>query len=308
MRAIAIVLCATAVARADPTPDQKKRADKLFEDGRRYLAQKEYALACTAFEQSQESDPAIGTVLNIALCYEQWQHVAAAYRAYVEAERLAKVRFDPRAKGARNKIDELGPKVPHLIIDLPADADPAAVFLLDAKELDRAALAGDLLVETGAHTVEARVPGKPPIVTTTELHQGEHKHVRIDVPRPAPIGPLPPPPRRKGRLYGGIALASGGAVAIAIAGGVALKAQSDYNNAIVRCLNLSCSFHADYVTTQNAIHTASAMTFVAAGGFALAGVGVVLIVTSRGKRSEPRVSVTPLLAPGTAGIAIGGSL
>ena len=81
---IAAGLCAVATA----TP-QKQRADKLFDDGRRYLDNKEYALACTAFEQSQEADPAIGTQLNIALCYEQWGHYASAYRAYVDAEKLA---------------------------------------------------------------------------------------------------------------------------------------------------------------------------------------------------------------------------
>src|SRR5882762_10106176 len=121
MRLLALVgvagLC--AVAAAEPP----KRADKLFDDGRRYLDNKEYALACTAFEQSQQADPAIGTQLNIALCYEQWGHVASALRAYQEAERIATAKRDNRAKHARKKVDELSPKVPHLKIELQASGD-----------------------------------------------------------------------------------------------------------------------------------------------------------------------------------------
>src|SRR4029077_10437738 len=94
-----------------PPSPEKIRADKLFDDGRRYLATKEYALACTAFEESQDADPAIGTQLNIALCYEQWGHVAAAYHAYQEAVRLAEVKLDNRGKVAAKKVAELAPKV-----------------------------------------------------------------------------------------------------------------------------------------------------------------------------------------------------
>ena len=91
---IAVVLASSTIADADT---EKERTDKLFEDGRKYLSAKEYALACTASEQSHVSDPAIGTQLNIALCYEAWVKTAVAYRAYVEAERLAKLKFDDRA-------------------------------------------------------------------------------------------------------------------------------------------------------------------------------------------------------------------
>ena len=140
---IAVVVGSATFAAAE-TP--KERADKLFEDGRKYLSAKEYALACTAFEQSHVSDPAIGTQLNIALCYEAWGKTAAAYRAYVEAERLAKLKFDGRAKGARTKMDELAPKVPRLRLELPENADPSLVILFDNKELALDAIADDLMI------------------------------------------------------------------------------------------------------------------------------------------------------------------
>ena len=106
----------------DPPPSPEKvRADALFQDGRRYLASKEFALACTAFEQSQLADPGIGTQLNIALCYEEWGHIAASYRAYLEALRLAKEGKDDRQNGAQMKVDQLASMVPHLQVEIPAE-------------------------------------------------------------------------------------------------------------------------------------------------------------------------------------------
>lgn len=302
---------AVSVAHADPAAD-KKRADQLFDDGRRYLERKEYALACTAFEQSQQADPAIGTQLNIALCYEQWGHVAAAYRAYLDAERVAKQKADPRGKGARKKIDELAPKVPHLRLDIPSDADPAAVFLVDKASVERGALASDLLVEAGAHTIEVRVPGKPPIVTAVELTAGEHRQLAIAVPKAATTtidaGSQPPPPRRKGRLYGGLALVGGGAATIAVATIVAVGARGDYNTAVAFCPGLVCETRSSYDATQRAIRKANAMTYVGVGGLAVVGVGAYLLLTSAGERPPARLSAAPFVAPGLAGIAIGGPL
>ena len=111
-------------------------------DPRRVSTDARCTLACTAFEQSQEADPAIGTQLNIALCYETWGHFASAYRAYLEAEKLAKAKSDERAIHAHKKLDELQPKIPHLRIDVLEGAEPSAVFLLDGKEIDRKQFVG----------------------------------------------------------------------------------------------------------------------------------------------------------------------
>lgn len=287
----------------------KVRADKLFADGRRYLEAKEYALACTAFEQSHQADPAIGTQLNIALCYEDWGKIAAAYRAYVEAERLAKEKSDDREQGARRKVDELAPQVPHLQFDLPADADPGAVFLFDGKQITRAELADDLLVDPGTHEIEARVAGKPPTRTAVELRLGERKRITIEVPKPKIKVLDPTPPRNKRRLYGGIGLVAGGTLTIGIASFVALVARQDYADAIASCPMLVCESRADFEATQRARDRATYMTFVGIGGAALVGAGVYYILTSRGKPVETRrVELRPVIGPTGVGIALGGRL
>jgi hypothetical protein len=309
MKHIAILALLASIASADPA--DKKRADKLFADGRRYLQNKEYALACTAFEQSQQADPAIGTQLNIALCYEEWGHVVAALHAFEEAERLAVAKRDNRAKEAHKKVDELGPKVPRLAVSVPASADPSAMFLLDGKEIDRAALSSELLLEVGDHAIEVRVPGAPPKTTNLALAIGEHKRLELDVPKVAVAQPPPPPPppveppRNKNRMYAGIALGGGGVLALGTASIVALVARSQYANAIGSCPNYTCTTKQAYNQTQAARSHANVATGLAIGGLALVGTGVYFFLTSRGER---RVTAAPVVAPGVVGIAIGGPL
>lgn len=303
----AIVLSLTATAVAD-----KARADKLFEDGRRYLAAKEYALACTAFEQSHEADPAIGTQLNIALCYEDWGKIASAYRAYLQAERVASEKGDKRVDGARKKLAALEPRVPHLTLALPADADPSAVLRVDGKEIDRGALAEPLLLDPGPHQIEARVPGKPPTRTEVELALGDRRTVAVDVPKPDAKVIVVRAPRSTGKLYGGLALTLGGVGAIGAASFIALAARQDYTDALAGCPELVCRTRADYDATQDARSRANMMTFVGAAGVVLAGAGVYLMLTSGGKRTSTTetaaVTITPTVTPDGIGVTLGGTL
>src|ERR1041385_762829 len=196
MRAVLVVMALLAVhgaALADKA--SKARADKLFEDGRNYLQRKEYALACTAFEQSQQADASVGTQLNIALCYEEWGKLAAAYKAYVVAEKLATSKKDNRDKVAHKKVQEIEPKLARLRVSIPPSADPYSIFLFDDKETSREELVEEQIVDAGKHTVEVRVAGAPPKVTTIDLPVGESKNVTLELPAPPVVtNPNPPPP------------------------------------------------------------------------------------------------------------------
>jgi tetratricopeptide (TPR) repeat protein len=317
MRALVVVVALLALPSAAFA--DKARADKLFEEGRGYLQRKEYQLACTAFEQSHQADPAIGTQLNIALCYEEWGKLASAYKAYAEAERLAKAKKDNRAKHARKKIDELDPKLGRLRVSIPASADPYSIFLFDGKEMSREDLVEEQLLDAGTHTIEARVAGAPPKVTTIELKGGERKSIEIELPvvakskdetdkRPGETMTIEGP-RNKGKLYGGLALGGAGLITIGVASYVALIARSDYNDAIAQCPGNICTQRGAYDATQDARSKANVMTIVGGAGVALVGVGLYLILTSKGEPiTVEKVSARPLLVPDAVGIAIGGPL
>ncbi|HUS29621.1 MAG TPA: hypothetical protein VMZ53_14005 [Kofleriaceae bacterium] len=327
MRALLVVMAFLAVpSAAFADKASKARADKLFEEGRGYLQRKEYALACTAFEQSQHADAAIGTQLNIALCYEEWGKLAAAYKAYLEAERQAKAKKDNREKVAHKKVGELEPKLSRLRVSIPPSADPYSIFLFDGKEVSREDLVEEQLLDAGKHTIEVRIAGSAPKTTPFDLAPGERKSVTLEVPV-AIATPPPPPnggsgpaggatqttvvtPRKKNKLYGGIGLIGGGTIAIGIASYVALIARSDYNTAILNCHDQKCPNRADYDATQDARGRANVATFVTGAGVAMIGVGVYLVLTSKGDPvTVEKVSrVRPMITNDGIGLAIGGSL
>jgi tetratricopeptide (TPR) repeat protein len=323
MRALLVAIVLVAVpSAAFADKASKARADTLFEEGRGYLQRKEYKLACTAFEQSQQAEPAIGTQLNIALCYEEWGKLAAAYKAYVEAENEAKAKKDTREKVAHKKVTELEPKLSRLRVSIPPSADPYAIFLFDEKEMSREDLVEEQLIDAGKHTVEVRSAGSPPKVTTIEITAGERKSVEIELP--APMVVTPPPntgggiapattvvrPRNKAKLYAGIGLMGGGAIAVGVASYVAVIARSDYNDAIAMCPANKCTTRGAYETTQDARSRANTMTIVGGIGVAMVGAGVFLFLTSKGDPvTVEKVSrVHPFVSRDGIGLAIGGSL
>jgi tetratricopeptide (TPR) repeat protein len=327
MRALLVALALVVLpSAAFADKASKARADKLFEDGRNYLASKEYKLACTAFEQSQQADPAIGTQLNIALCYEEWGKLAKAYKAYVEAARQAKAKKDNREKVARKKVTEIEPKLARLRVSIPPSVDPYSIFLFDDQEMSREDLVEERLVDAGKHSVEVRVAGSAPKVTAVQIAAGEQKSVTIEVP--AQVVTTPPPnggggtgttgpqaatevrPRKKGKLYGGIGLVGGGAIAVGVASYVALIARSDYNDAIAGCPDNTCTNRGDYDVTQDARSRANMMSIVTGAGVAMIGVGVFLVLTSKGDpvKVEKVSRIQPLITNDGLGLAIGGSL
>ena len=71
-------------------------AEALFNEGRKLAASGKYADACPKFEASQKLDPGLGTLLNLAECYEKIGKTASAWAEYREAIPLA------RASGSKD--------------------------------------------------------------------------------------------------------------------------------------------------------------------------------------------------------------
>ena len=293
------------------TPDQE-RAVKLFVEGRELLGKKQYDAACKAFTESQMLDPAVGTQLNLALCYEEWGRTATAYRAYVEAERLALKRNDDRAEAARQRITSVAVRVPHLHVVIPSTVPPDATFTVDDVPTERPQLA-DLLLDPGDHVIVVSITGREPTSTEVVLAESERKDITLKVPAaPVTTQVVTVTRRHKGKLYGGVALTAGGVGLVTVAGLVALGARSDYRSVGDRCSGGVCSDQEATDITNDARGTANRMTFVAAGGAVLVGLGVVLMLTSKHTVEETvevrGVAVTPLIAPDLVGLSFGGSL
>src|SRR5258708_5695247 len=120
---IGFVAGAPARAHAQSSSGQAA-AEALFKQGRDLMATGRYAEACPKLVESQRLDPAPGTLLNLASCYERGGQLASAWVTYKEAASLAQnADQQERAGLARRKAPELEPTLPTLTIAVPAAAD-----------------------------------------------------------------------------------------------------------------------------------------------------------------------------------------
>jgi hypothetical protein len=316
------VLLAAATAHADKPDSKAERADQLFKKGKRLLAEKHYADACAAFEDSDRTDPGIGAKVNVARCYEEWGKLGTAWRWYADAERMANDAKDPRAKKIHALIAELEPDVPKLTLKLPAGASPVNLGLtLDGVHLDPSALGTVQRVDPGPHQIAYNANGSP-LEKTVAIERGNAVEVVLDppakhrTPRHAPDADEPDTddadhgdPGRNRRLLG-LGVTGAGAVALGIAGIVTLRARSDYHHA----LDAHCRGNTDMcdpigvTAADSARHRANIATIVSIGGVAAVAGGLVLyFLAPHASRDEHALYLAPEVAPDHGTLVFGGA-
>ena len=91
------------------SPEDEQRAQLAFESAKRLMNQGQHAEACKMFEQSLGFSPALGSLLNLAVCLELSGRKDEACTHYLEAFEWAKEeRRNERAELARSKAAALG--------------------------------------------------------------------------------------------------------------------------------------------------------------------------------------------------------
>ena len=82
-------------------------AESLFRDGKQLFQSDDFEHACPKLAQSYQIDPAGGTALLLAICYEKQGRLASAWARYNDALVLAK--RDAREDRARLELDRTRP-------------------------------------------------------------------------------------------------------------------------------------------------------------------------------------------------------
>jgi hypothetical protein len=317
-RAVAIItafaLCGLAApARAD-------RADQLFKKGKKLLAEKKYAEACSAFEDSDRLDPGIGAKLNIARCYEEWGKLATAWRWFSAAEDMADAARDDRAKKIHALVAELDASVPRLTVTVPRGANLERVVVqLDGVTLEPSALGVERRVDPGPHQIDTIIDGaKQTRVVPVERGARSEVAVELGKAQRSPGEPAPPAiadptaarDRIRTRRLTGLAVSGAGGVAVVIAGIVTLRAHGDYSTAISHHCN-GASDMCDAVglrATHSARQRANIATVVTLGGLAAVGAGLALYFTApAAPRGEHALYIAPSLTGDRAGAVFGGA-
>lgn len=204
MRAIIVVTLGIAVsagagrARAqDSASGDQVAAEQLFVEGRALMERAQYEAACPKLQASLNLDPASGTQINLALCYEKLGKLATAWRHYREAsDRAVRDGNTARAQAARKLAAALEPRLPRLIITVRAPAGiPDVIVRRDGAPVSPALFGTAMYVDPGAHEVTATAPGRVPFAATITATEAATSTVEIPELTPAaPDEPAAGPP------------------------------------------------------------------------------------------------------------------
>ena len=159
--ALGLALLIAATARAETAAE---RAEQLFVQGQEHLRRGHVDEACGLLEESQRSDAALGTLLNLAVCHQRQGRTATAFREYLAAAAWAESRGDEdaeRAAFARTQSHALASALSLLRI-VVTNAPAGVTVRLDGSLLSANEVAVALPLDPGRHALEVLAPGKRP--------------------------------------------------------------------------------------------------------------------------------------------------
>lgn len=293
-------------------------AEALFNQGRNLMTAGKFAEACPKFEASQQLDPGLGTMLNLAECYEKTGRTASAWAEYREAIPLARAAGSKtRQDLANERAQALQERLSTLTIRAMVGDDTEAHLEVrrDGVALQEAELGSPIPVDPGEHVIEAVAPGRQPWSSKVQVGSDAAK-VSVEIPKLEPVGghpaapvvaapiattPGPTPPsndkpaassaaqRTTGLILGGV-----GIVGVGLGGFFGLQASSKWSDAKKKCTDYpySCGAEgADLHASAQSAATVSTVAFVAGG--ALLTAGLVLYFTAPSKKESVALAVGP---------------
>jgi serine/threonine-protein kinase len=293
-------------------------AEALFNQGRNLMTAGKYTEACPKFEASQELDPGLGTMLNLAECYEKTGRTASAWAEYRQAIPLArasgsKARQDlavERAQALEERLSTL------TIRAMSAEATDAQLEVRrDGIALQPAELGAPIPVDPGEHVIEAKAPGHEPWSSKVQVG-ADAARVSVEIPKLKPTGvatpaaeaPLvttttattnaPPSdqPASDGRAQRvtGLVLGGAGIVGVGLGTFFGLRASSKWSDAKDKCTDYPYGCGTEGTDLRSSARSAgnvSTIAFVAGG--ALLATGVVLYLTAPTKKESVALNVGP---------------
>jgi hypothetical protein len=234
---IALGFCVSifsAGSQAQPAPGRapNPKADALFKEARALIAKGNYEEACPKLEESRRIEAGMGTVFNLADCYEHIGRTASAWASFMDVATAADAAGQPeRARVARQRAESLAPKIPKLRIVVSPELSSLGVEVRrDGVPVGSLLWGTDVPIDPGRHRIIASAPGRSIFNTAVDVLE-PGKVVVVEIPLLAPEGegdarpigggdtasgssaPLGQPDERRGRSAGpAIAL---GALALA---------------------------------------------------------------------------------------------
>jgi hypothetical protein len=301
-----VVLAGTASAQ--PAGD-KAGAQALFDEGLALLDKGDVAAACPKFEASLRLDPAIGTTLNLARCYEQAGKTASAWALFVEVWEKSG-RTGARAQFAKEHADALVSRLPRMNIKVAAPVD-GLVVTRDGVAVDDSTFGVGIPVDPGPRVIEAKAPGYQTWSTTVEAKELDTAEVEVPTltalpPQDLGLGdktpvetPVAAPSSRKkiglGVGAGGVALLGTGLVFGALA-------RSTWNDALDHCDADNACDDTGIELGDSARTKATISTVLVGVGLGATAAGAILYLTA----PKGSTTIAPAVGGDSAGVVVRG--
>jgi hypothetical protein len=279
--------------------DDLTEARELFQRGRDLVKAGNHEEACPLFEQSLELEAALGTELNLALCFAEVGRLLDAQKLFesvaMKTEAPDQVK---RHELAVQAISDLSTRIPKLTIKLPGDTTTVRV---DGRAYDASE---PIAVDPGKHEIEADGMQS----RTIEIGEGETSEVKLAPPaspkEPEPTPEPMPPPAVRSKLPLQLGIAGGALIVGSVVTGLFVVSKRD--NGLEQCMGTPDSL---VCTPAGADALAGARTLShVATGFAITGailVGAAVVLRLRDKGDQPP-AVSAWVGNTAGGIAWGG--
>jgi tetratricopeptide (TPR) repeat protein len=180
---------ATVLAQiAATSATDKVAAEALFDQARALLQKQQLSEACIKFEQSQRLDPASGTLLYLAECYERTGRTASAWATFREAASLAQeMGQTERASVGEQRATKLEPLLAKVTL-APGENKTLEGFTLarDGEAVPAALYDVPLPLDPGEHRLEASAPGYEPWTGGFTLNPADRTSVEVPMLTPQP--------------------------------------------------------------------------------------------------------------------------
>jgi serine/threonine-protein kinase len=314
----------------------KAAAEALFENGVQLMKAGRFAEACPKLETSQRVDPAVGTLLYLAECYERLGRTASAWATFREAESLARGSNQAdRARTAGTRAQKLEPELAYLTVSVAPDVRVEGLVVKRGGAVVLPDLFGIAApVDPGLIEIEASAPGHRRHSSQVKVGARGKEVVTVPKLEPEPGAEAPPvapvvagssqatsefsappsgtqpkdePPKSGPNHTLAFVVGGVGLVGIGVGSYFGLRAFSKNSDAEEYCNEANVCQKQGMDLSQEAENAAlvSNIGFIF-GGAALA-TSLVLFFTASDGEEEQTLRIAPSVAKNGGGVSIGGT-
>ncbi len=307
-------LLVASTAHAQSASD-KAAAEALFHEGRKLFDAGNYPAACAKLAESERLDPAPGTLLNLAGCYEKNGQTASAWATFKQAASAShqKGRADWEDL-ARTRAAALEPNLSRLTITVVASSTEGLQVHRDGAVVGQAEWGTPIPVDPGAHVIDATAPKRTTFHQSIDVAGGGASQT-VSVPELAVDSGAPPVPGEAGASPGstqrivGLVSAGAGVVGIGIGAVFGVVAMNKENSALNGndCTDQKYCNAQGLQLGQDAHSAATASTIAFGVGAAAVAGGLALYFLAPKNPGAPTVGLQAAGMPGGASLGVVGA-